>query len=175
MKRKLSVKKLLSVTLILTLLMTAFAGCGTKDKDVADKNVTPDSTEKAEGKKSEDEKSGQAKPGDKDTSRPVTLTWYLHGSNVTDDKEVLEKANEYLKEKTIFNRRQTNCSMLAPLSDKIFSSGFNSSTVGKRLYFCLYRLQNSSYSSLNITLSSIQLKKNGLYILSPRSAFAHNS
>ncbi len=99
MKRKLSVKKLLSVTLILTLLMTAFAGCGTKDKDVADKNVTPDSTEKAEGKKSEDEKSGQAKPGDKDTSRPVTLTWYLHGSNVTDDKEVLEKANEYLKEK----------------------------------------------------------------------------
>ena len=29
----------------------------------------------------------------------VTLKWYLHGSNVTDDKAVMEKVNEYLKEK----------------------------------------------------------------------------
>ncbi len=32
-------------------------------------------------------------------SKPVTLTWYLEGSNVKDDSQVLEKANEYLKEK----------------------------------------------------------------------------
>lgn len=30
---------------------------------------------------------------------PVTLKWYLHGSNVTDDASVLAKANEYLQEK----------------------------------------------------------------------------
>ncbi len=30
---------------------------------------------------------------------PGTLTWYLHGSNLTDDSEVLAKANEYLKDK----------------------------------------------------------------------------
>ena len=99
MKRKLSVKKLLSAALILALLTTAFAGCGTKNKDVADKKVTPGPTEKAEDKKPEDEKSNQKEPDGKDTSKPVTLTWYLHGSNVTDDKEVLEKANEYLKER----------------------------------------------------------------------------
>lgn len=29
----------------------------------------------------------------------VTLKWYLHGSNVTDDTAVMEKVNEYLKEK----------------------------------------------------------------------------
>lgn len=31
--------------------------------------------------------------------KPVEITWYLHGSSVTDDKAVLEKANAILKDK----------------------------------------------------------------------------
>ncbi len=34
-----------------------------------------------------------------DTSEPVTLKMYFHGSNVTDDSAVLEKVNEYLQDK----------------------------------------------------------------------------
>ena len=36
---------------------------------------------------------------DADSLEPVTLTMYFHGSNVTDDSAVMEKVNEYLKDK----------------------------------------------------------------------------
>ena len=50
-----------------------------------------------------DSQSG-AQPGSAAAANPelaefVTLKWYLHGSNVTDDTAVLEAANAYLKEK----------------------------------------------------------------------------
>ncbi|MHB8131813.1 MAG: ABC transporter substrate-binding protein, partial [Mobilitalea sp.] len=38
-------------------------------------------------------------PTESDKLEPVTLKWYLHGSNVTDDTAVLAKVNEYLGEK----------------------------------------------------------------------------
>lgn len=74
-------KKALSVVLTLAMLATALTGCGntaSKGGDKADAKVTESGI---------------------DISEPVTLKWYLHGSNVTDDSAVLEKANAYLKDK----------------------------------------------------------------------------
>jgi putative aldouronate transport system substrate-binding protein len=68
-------KKVISLVLAVVLLASAFAGCGTKSKNVGSNNA------------------------EIDISKPVTLTWYLHGSTVSDDSAVLAKANEYLKEK----------------------------------------------------------------------------
>lgn len=74
-------KKILSIILTLVLVFS-LAACGSKDNKNTSSNGG--STNNA------------ATP---DISKPVTLKWYLDGSNVTDDKEVLAKANEYLKEK----------------------------------------------------------------------------
>lgn len=68
-------KKALSLVLAIALFTAVFAGCGTKSKKVGSGNA------------------------EIDISEPVTLTWFLNGSDVTDDSDVLAKANEYLKEK----------------------------------------------------------------------------
>ncbi|MEG1848881.1 MAG: ABC transporter substrate-binding protein, partial [Lachnospiraceae bacterium] len=83
-------KKVLPVILSLAMVTTLFTGCGAaKDAAVpADTTATEAASVEATG--------DTAKA---DTSEPVTLKWYLHGSNVTDDAAVMEKANEYLKEK----------------------------------------------------------------------------
>lgn len=66
-------KKLLSLALIAAMAMSLLAGCGKTDS--------------------------ASNGGELDTSEHVTLKWYLHGSNVTDDSAVMEKVNEYLGEK----------------------------------------------------------------------------
>lgn len=64
-------KKLLSLALAVVMALGMLTGCGSKD-------------------------AGSAKL---DTSEHVTLKWYLHGSNVTDDSKVMEEVNKYLKDK----------------------------------------------------------------------------
>ncbi len=86
-------KKVLSIVLSLALLITMLTGCGSDTKETGGSPTeAPKATEGAAATAAPD-------AGGIDISEPVTLKWYLHGSNVTDDKEVLAKANEYLKEK----------------------------------------------------------------------------
>jgi len=69
-------------------------GCGNKAKDTGatDSEGTKTATTAPESDTKDTEPTTEALD-------PVTLKWYLHGSNVTDATEVLAKANEYLKEK----------------------------------------------------------------------------
>jgi putative aldouronate transport system substrate-binding protein len=88
-------RRLLST--ILALAMTAFAitGCGSS---TASSNAPASSG--TEAAKPEADKTA-ADPAPEATSElePVTLKWYLHGSNVSNDTAVLEAANAYLQEK----------------------------------------------------------------------------
>lgn len=87
-------KKILSVALSLVMAASLLVGCGSKAD--APKETA---TQNEETTKEETAATGEATTAGPDISQPVTLKWYLHGSNVTDDSAVLEKANEYLKEK----------------------------------------------------------------------------
>lgn len=82
-------KKLLSLALAATMMTGMLAGCGSTDSD----KTSTDSTDKNVEEGTEGDSSAL------DTSEHVTLKWYLHGSNVTDDSAVMEKVNEYLGEK----------------------------------------------------------------------------
>ncbi|MGB4660613.1 MAG: ABC transporter substrate-binding protein [Mobilitalea sp.] len=89
-------KKVLSIILSLAMVIMMFTGCGKTTEDAADTTTdaaVADTTEVAEATEAPAADTGV------DISEAVTLKWYLHGSNVTDDTEVLAKANEYLKEK----------------------------------------------------------------------------
>ena len=87
-------KKVLSVILTLMMLTMLFAGCGKKAEDVSDTNAPAQTDTNVQDTGTETKEEPEA-----EALEPVTLKWYLHGSNVTDDAEVLAKANEYLKEK----------------------------------------------------------------------------
>jgi putative aldouronate transport system substrate-binding protein len=79
------------------MMITAmFAGCAKKAADTSD---TPEATAAPTDAAEATVAPTQEAAATPDISEPVTLKWYLHGSNVTDDSEVLAKANEYLKEK----------------------------------------------------------------------------
>lgn len=91
--RVLFMKKVLSVILTLMMVTALFAGCGTKPAVETKTDPTAAPT-KAEQSKDDPTEAPQA-----EALEPVTLKWYLHGSNVTDATPVLAKANEYLKEK----------------------------------------------------------------------------
>ena len=69
-------KKVLSLMLVLVMVMSILSGCSKKEDSSANKVD-------ASGRPTEH----------------VTLKMYFHGSNVTDDKAVLEKVNAYLDEK----------------------------------------------------------------------------
>lgn len=73
-------RKLLSIVLSIAVLSTMLAGCGSDTST----STRTGSTETPEGL---------------DTSKHVTLKWYLCGNQVSDDKAVMEKVNEYLNEK----------------------------------------------------------------------------
>ncbi len=90
-------KRKLSLVLVLMMLIMTLAACGSKQ---ASKENDPT----VEATKAPAEETKETAPTEEPASQgsdlePVTLKWYLHGSNVTDDSAVLEKANEYLKEK----------------------------------------------------------------------------
>lgn len=81
-------KKLVSSVLIAAMLLSMTA-CGS-DNQAADSNAAGTT-------------GGTEASGDGDTTaasdlEPVTLKMYFHGSNVTDDSQVLEKVNEYLQQ-----------------------------------------------------------------------------
>lgn len=93
-------RKVLAVALSVFMLATALTACSKPDEKT---NATPTATTAPVENDKEgtdgDSNVEPTKEADIDISKPVTLKWFLHGSNVTDDKAVLEKANEYLKEK----------------------------------------------------------------------------
>lgn len=90
------------VAIILTLVLVfSLAACGSKDKNTSgntgnDKQSTNTTNGGTDAKATDAATDTPATP---DISEPVTLKWYLDGSTVKDDKDVLAKANEYLKEK----------------------------------------------------------------------------
>ncbi|MCR4588119.1 MAG: ABC transporter substrate-binding protein [Lachnospiraceae bacterium] len=95
-------KRVLSLLLTTSVVAAMLAGCGSTSAEPATTTATespaptadtPDSTT-TEAPAGE----GAAEEGI-DISEPVTLKWYLEGSNVTDDSAVLAEANAYLKEK----------------------------------------------------------------------------
>lgn len=80
-------KKVLSVLLASAMVIATLAGCGKAAEEAsapAANNATSESKEVAATDSKEE---------------PVEISIYFHGSNVTDDKAVLEKVNEYLLEK----------------------------------------------------------------------------
>ncbi|WP_312372404.1 ABC transporter substrate-binding protein [Lachnoclostridium sp.] len=88
-------KKVLSIVLTVVMLTALLSGCG-KTKDTETDTKTPSTVTKTPDDSKDPTPTEEAKI---DISKPVTLTWYLHGSSVSDDKAVLEKANAYLKDK----------------------------------------------------------------------------
>lgn len=79
-------KKVLAYVLSAMMLVTALVSCTAKPAS------TPASTPAS---------APASTPGatGPDLSEHVELTWYVHGSNVTDDKAIMEKVNAILKEK----------------------------------------------------------------------------
>jgi putative aldouronate transport system substrate-binding protein len=93
-------KKVLSMLLVLVLVFS-LAACGKNNTEKTSGNDTGSTNKGASSESgSETDTTGTgSESAAADISQPVTLKWYLHGSNVTNDSEVLAKANEYLKEK----------------------------------------------------------------------------
>ncbi len=92
-------KKVLSIVLSAVMVASVFAACGKKEETTTTDESTSSVEESVEEESSEVSEEPSEEVADIDISEPVTLKWYLHGSNVTDDSEVLAKANEYLGEK----------------------------------------------------------------------------
>lgn len=93
-------KKVLSMFLTLVMLTMLLTACSPKEKET-DKNVE-NAKPTTEASKDDAEPATDDKDDAKaeiDISEPVTLTWFLCGSDVSDDTAVLAKANDYLKEK----------------------------------------------------------------------------
>ncbi len=99
-------KKLLSIVLCVSMMAAMLTGCGAKEEAPAEETATEEAAAEEEAAPAEEaaEEAAPAEeeaaaPAELDISEPVTLKWYLHGSNVTDDTAVMEKVNEYLGEK----------------------------------------------------------------------------
>lgn len=102
-------KRVLALTLAAMMVTGLVAGCGDSAQtqapaaDNAAEQAAPeeaaDDEAPAEEVPAEEAPAEEAAASDLDISEPVTLKWYLHGSNVTDDTAVMEKVNEYLGEK----------------------------------------------------------------------------
>ncbi len=96
-------KKVVSIILTLVLVFS-LAACGNKENKNTSSNAgsTNQSTNSGTNNGGTDAAATNAATdtaATPDISEPVTLKWYLTGSTVTNDKDVLEKANAYLKEK----------------------------------------------------------------------------
>lgn len=97
-------KKLLSLALAAVMVTGLLTGCGDKtststgSSDAATTDNTTSTTTDDTTAADTTADDTQAASG-LDISQPVTLKWYLHGSNVTDDSAVMAKVNEYLGEK----------------------------------------------------------------------------
>jgi putative aldouronate transport system substrate-binding protein len=95
-------KKLLSLALVAVMASSMLAACskdtGSNTTTTPDTTTTTDTSSNTEAETTE-EPAEEETASALDISEPVTLKWYLHGSNVTDDSAVMEKVNEYLGEK----------------------------------------------------------------------------
>lgn len=92
-------KKVLSIVLTIMTLTVLLTGCGKTSKDAEKTDTKTSSNNVTDTPSTDDEDPKPTEEAKLDISEPVTLTWYLEGNTVSDDKAVLEKANEYLKEK----------------------------------------------------------------------------
>lgn len=92
-------KKVLSIILSIMLLATVLSGCSKKPTEKVDSGKTQTEATPTTAAKDDPTKAPDTNDTEIDISKPVTLKWYLNGSNVTDDKAALEKVNAYLKEK----------------------------------------------------------------------------
>ncbi len=96
-------KRVMALILASSMAVTMMAGCGSSKSaassaGTSEQPAATDSAASTAAAAGSTEKSGAASGAD--ISEPVTLTWYLDGSdNVKDDSAVIAKANEYLKEK----------------------------------------------------------------------------
>ena len=94
-------KKILTSFVIASMIL-GLTACGSKNNNTntstnTGNSKTESSSSDNESKSSDSTDTATATPTSE--LEPVTLKMYFHGSNVTDDSEVMEKVNEYLKEK----------------------------------------------------------------------------
>lgn len=89
------------VAIILTLVLVfSLAACGKDNKNTSTNTGSTNSGTNNGGTDAAATDAATETPAaTPDISQPVTLKWYLDGSTVKNDKDVLEKANAYLKEK----------------------------------------------------------------------------
>lgn len=88
-------KKILALTLAVMMMVTVFAACGGSTTPPAAAPAAPAAeTPAAEAPAAE----APAAPAETPANE-VTLKWMVTGNTVNDDKAVMEKVNEYLKEK----------------------------------------------------------------------------
>lgn len=88
-------KRALALLLCGVMAAGLMTGCGESDDKKDEGKTTPAPTKEGE----EGKDPTQAPEETPDISKPVTLKVMFHGSNVTDDKKVLEEVNKYLGEK----------------------------------------------------------------------------
>ena len=90
-------KKVLSCVLAASMLLSMTA-CGNSGSNVGSSASSADTAAAAQTAESKETATDQA-AADVSQLEPVTLKMYFDGSNVTDDSQVLDAANAYLKEK----------------------------------------------------------------------------
>lgn len=95
-------KKVLAMVLTLAMATTMLAACGGNDAGTGDQGGSTAGTDSG-NTGSTDTGSGDTGSADSGAQTsdldPVTLTWYLHGSNVSNDADVMAEVNAYLQEK----------------------------------------------------------------------------
>lgn len=92
-------KKVLSTVMAIVMLTLLLAGCGKTSKDSENTDAKTPSNNVTDTPSKDSKEPTPTEEAKVEKLEPVTLTWYLEGNSVSDDKAVLEKANEYLKEK----------------------------------------------------------------------------
>ena len=85
-------KRVLSLVLAVFMLIAVLAGCGKAPDNSAANNA-------AVSTPADNAAAAPATPAGPDISKEVTLQWMYHGSTVTNDADVMEKINAYLKDK----------------------------------------------------------------------------
>ncbi len=91
-------KKVISCLLAASMLASLTA-CGSSSSNTAASTDAGTDTAVEETADAEEGETAEAETVDASELDPVTLKMYFHGSNVTDDSEVLAAANAYLQEK----------------------------------------------------------------------------
>ena len=87
-------KKALALVLSLAMMSTLFAACGDSGSTGETTSTGSKSTSSAS-----DTSSNASAASDDELAEHVTIKWYLEGSNVSDDADVMAEVNDYLGEK----------------------------------------------------------------------------